>query len=188
MIKHYRLLKDLPTFSAGDIFQLREDGCLYFERQSGETKHPELSSKHWKPEVMAYHKQTLAKFPNILKDWFEALDEPEERFYIDARGGVVSTFIKPSDYCAVERRKIGNDFETKEEAELAVRKLKAWKRLKDKGLEFERWTTFEKVTGKECFDKGVVRSYYAVVTFRSEDRLEKDKQIRKDLDLLFGDE
>lgn len=139
MTKHYRLLKDLPTFSAGDIFQLREDGCLYFERQSGETKHPELSSKHWKPEVMAYHKRTLAKFPNILKDWFEDLDEPEERFYIDARGGVVSTFVRPSDYCAVERRKIGNDFETKEDAELAVRKLKAWKRLKDKRFEFDEW-------------------------------------------------
>lgn len=142
MIKHYRLLKDLPTFSTGDIFQLREDGCLYFERQSGETKHPELSSKHWKPEVMAYHKQTLAKFPNILKDWFEALDEPEERFYIDARGRVVSTFVKPLDYYAVERKKIGNDFETREEAERAIRKLKAWGRLKNAGFEVRFWETY----------------------------------------------
>lgn len=34
---------------------------------------------------------------------------------------------------------IGNWFETKEEAELAVKKLKAWKRLKDKGFSIYSW-------------------------------------------------
>ena len=37
-------------------------------------------------------------------------------------------------------KQIGNYFETKEEAELAVEELKAWKRLKDKGFRFNRWT------------------------------------------------
>lgn len=32
------------------------------------------------------------------------------------------------------------DYATAKEAELAVRKLKAWKRLKDKGFKFNRWT------------------------------------------------
>lgn len=173
MIKHYRLLKDLPTFSAGDIFQLREDGCLYFERQSGETKHPELSSKHWKPEVMAYHKQTLAKFPNILKDWFEDLDEPEERFYIDARGGVVSTFVKPSDYCAVERRKIGNDFETKEEAKEAVKKLAAWTRL-----------------GREGFKLDIreISTYGTDIMINADIRFHTYDNYGEDLDICFGGE
>lgn len=35
---------------------------------------------------------------------------------------------------------IGNYFETKEEAEKAVEKLKAWKRLKDKGFRFTGYT------------------------------------------------
>lgn len=35
-----------------------------------------------------------------------------------------------------ERQSIGNYFETREEAEKAVEKLKAWKRLKDKGFRF----------------------------------------------------
>lgn len=46
-------------------------------------------------------------------------------------------FIEDSFVVAEEKRldnQIGNCFETKEEAELAVRKLKGWKRLKDKGI------------------------------------------------------
>lgn len=35
-----------------------------------------------------------------------------------------------------KNKEIGNYFETKEEAEKAVEKLKAWKRLKDKGFKF----------------------------------------------------
>ena len=34
---------------------------------------------------------------------------------------------------------IGNYFESKEEAEKALKKLKAWKRLKDKGFRFNGW-------------------------------------------------
>ena len=36
-------------------------------------------------------------------------------------------------------KEIGNYFETYKEAERAVEKLKAWKRLKDKGFRFEKW-------------------------------------------------
>ena len=38
---------------------------------------------------------------------------------------------------------IGNLFKTKEEAEKAVEKLKAWKRLKDKGFRFNDWNTYK---------------------------------------------
>lgn len=72
MIKRYRLLKDLPTFNAGDIFILKDDGCLYWsERYQEDAGHEYSCYGHWKSEVMAYHKYTLAHFPNILKDWFE---------------------------------------------------------------------------------------------------------------------
>lgn len=43
-----------------------------------------------------------------------------------------SNFIEWSEH----RKEIGNYFETKEEAEKALEKLKAWKRLKDKGFRF----------------------------------------------------
>lgn len=70
-MKRYELLRDLPTFHKGDIFELRDDGCLYLD-------HTEFANGHWKQEVMAYHRNTLAQFPNILADWFAFLEEDEE--------------------------------------------------------------------------------------------------------------
>ena len=66
-MKRYKLLKDLPTFNTGDIFQLEDDGCLYLVEGSG--------GGHWREHVMAYHRRTLERFPNILIDWFEELDD-----------------------------------------------------------------------------------------------------------------
>lgn len=40
-------------------------------------------------------------------------------------------------------KEIGNFFETEEETKKAVEKLKAWKRLKDNGLKFNRWIILE---------------------------------------------
>ena len=56
-------------------------------------------------------------------------------WYIDTYNGQID-FINKSkgDY---DDREIGNYFETKEEAEKAVEKLKAWKRLKDKGFKIK---------------------------------------------------
>lgn len=67
------------------------------------------------------------------------------------------------------------DFTKVEEAEKAVEKLKAWKRLKDKGFEFTDYdyTTY---SGKGCgqvFFNGVIDNI---------------NEIKADLDLLFGGE
>ena len=69
---------------------------------------------------------------------------------------------------------LGNYFETKEEAEKAVEKLKAWKRLKDKGFKFNNW-------------------YYAVEGNRANGAVPleivaecKIDNSVNDLDLLFG--
>lgn len=74
-------------------------------------------------------------------EW-EDYEEPKEHYFITEYGEVFSlneyeglnNVANPEDYKA-----IGNYFETKEEAELAVRKLKAWKRLEDKGFKFDIW-------------------------------------------------
>lgn len=58
----YKLKKDLPTFKAGDIFTLSDNGCLY--KDIGE-----------QIPVCAYTQPTLEKFPNILRDWFEEIPE-----------------------------------------------------------------------------------------------------------------
>jgi hypothetical protein len=61
---------------------------------------------------------------------------------------------------------------SKEEAEEAVEKLKAWKRLKDKGFRFEGWGT-----GGE---------YGSTITFS--DDIEYNDETIADLDLLFRGE
>ena len=69
-------------------------------------------------------------------EWEDAPEELKEYWYIDADGEVL---CEPSDNrCEFDNncREIGNYFETREEAEKAVEKLMAWKRLKDKGLRF----------------------------------------------------
>lgn len=58
-MKYYKLLKDIPMFKEGDIFFIYpEEGCL-------------LQKDTLRP---AYHKKTLEKNPEILKDWFEEIE------------------------------------------------------------------------------------------------------------------
>jgi hypothetical protein len=73
--------------------------------------------------------------------------------------------LDENDLC----KEIGNYFETKEEAEKAVEKLKAWKRLRGKGFRFNDFV------GDAI--------YYEL----SDEEIEKD-DTREDLDLLFSQE
>ena len=79
-----------------------------------------------------YHYKSLA---GLNAEWEDITEEPKTFFtiYYD---GTISEFKDGDDEQIRDMKAIGNYFETKEEAELAVRKLKAWKRLKDKGLRF----------------------------------------------------
>ena len=61
--------------------------------------------------------------------------EPKKYWYITDGGYICRDDIKYSDWIE-ERKSIGNYFETEEEAEKAVEKLKAFKGLKDKGFRF----------------------------------------------------
>lgn len=69
---------------------------------------------------------------------YEDYEEPKEYWFINSVGGV----IRPSDTTdweqqdATHHKEIGNYFSSQEEAEKAVEKLKAWKRLKDNGFRF----------------------------------------------------
>ena len=69
-----------------------------------------------------------------LNEEWEDYEEPDEIWYIDWRGG-----IRLADLGNTweDEKEIGNCFYSKEEAEKAVEKLKAIKRLKDKGFKFE---------------------------------------------------
>lgn len=110
----------------------------------------------------------------LNSEWEDAPEEPKEYWFIDYDGGIIP-FPKMKDTATDKLMKqIGNYFETEEEAELAVRKLEAWKRLKDKGFRFDRWCN-------------VSAGPYTTIWFY----FEKDtalKDVKSDLDLLFGGE
>lgn len=63
--KRYRLLKDLPTFKAGDEFFIDEYGSLWLDQN--------IDGESNTSQVMAYHGKTIEKFPNILEEWFEEI-------------------------------------------------------------------------------------------------------------------
>lgn len=112
-----------------------------------------------------------------LNDEWEDYEEPKESeyyWYIGYKNDIRRTkYHHISDFAdnqvTVTRKEIGNCFESLEEAEKAVEKLKAWKRLKDKGFEFESWFGWSKD-----------------ISFWIDTEI--DENIAKDLDLLFGGE
>lgn len=105
-----------------------------------------------------------------LNEEWEDYEKPKEYWYI-YDGGEVYGF---SDYYVgseIEEahREIGNLFETKEEAEKAVEKLKAWKRLKDKGFRLS----------------AVVDTFFCLDIFMKGEPYEV---IKDDLKIVFGGE
>ena len=115
-------------------------------------------------------------FAELNKEWGDVLEEPKEYWCIDWTGGVNHiTALDDVDKYEENKKEIGNYFETEEEAERAVEKLKAWKRLKDKGFRFNGYDlgydTNKEFCGKALFDGGPFCF-----------------EVRKDLDLLFGGE
>lgn len=129
-MKRYKLKRDIPAFKAGEVFYLSDAGNLFRESDN----------------VPVYGWTIIDKNPNILTDWFEEINEstrwkPEidEEYYCLGSDGSVMNDEWVGLSIDSDRFDIGNCFKTKEEAEKAVEKLKAWKRLKDSGLKFKDW-------------------------------------------------
>ena len=72
-----------------------------------------------------------------LNENWEDYEEPKEYWYIDINGEIMSDNVE--DDTVKVMREVGNYFDTREQAEQAVEKLKAWKRLKDIGYNFDGW-------------------------------------------------
>ena len=109
-----------------------------------------------------------------LKEW-EDYEEPKGKHWYMTSWGEVWQY--GDDPIHEEwRRILGNDFETKEEAERAVEKLKAWKRLKDAGFRF---------AGYDYRDRGTINDLEIYATFPRGDIMEP-QQRHEDLELFFG--
>lgn len=146
-MKHYKLLKDLPTFKAGDEFYLDNSNNLYLKDSN----------------IMAYNHITLKKFPNILKDWFEEMPEQYKRwrakengghYFVDDWGDVDYNYdagFPPSTF----RYNIGDYFETEEEAKTYKEYLLAKQVLLDDAKGFvPDWKNFNQAKFEVFYDHG----------------------------------
>ena len=64
------------------------------------------------------------------------LNSKETEYWYVTDNGYICTNTDDGDSWDEYRKEIGNYFSSREEARKAVKKLKAWKRLKDKGFRF----------------------------------------------------
>ena len=79
----------------------------------------------------------LAKYNSLteLNEEWGDYEEPKEYWYYNTTKNGIEKITHLED--KEKDQEIGNYFHTKEEAEKAVEKLKAWKRLKDKGFKLD---------------------------------------------------
>lgn len=104
-----------------------------------------------------------------------------KKHYIISDSGSIIGFTKEDYEMLPEKSRklfeeLGNHFETKKEAELAVNKLKAWKRLKDKNFHFLKYSALG--CGEIEFS----------LDFEDMDDEGEIGELQADLDLLFGGE
>ena len=172
-MKYYKLVNDIPMFKKGDLFFIHpEEGCLL---QKDTLR-------------LAYHKKTLEKNPEILKEWFEVAPEEYKRWragnngkywYLDGYGSV--------DYCYEDigdeednSYDIGNYFRTEEEAEVYKEYLLARQVLLDdaeggKCIEYgKNWHAYYDTITKTYHPVHSISYFYpGIIYFRTEEALEK---------------
>ena len=110
-------------------------------------------------------------------EWEDAPEEPKEYWRITDLGEVKSVRLDQHHQNIKKCKEIGNYFLSREEAEDAVEKLKAFKRLEDKGFKFEDLDVYLNEPWKKC-ELGI----NAVMP----DDAYTDEEANRDLDICFG--
>ena len=160
-MKRYKLRKDLPTFKAGQLAYISKTGNLI----AGTPENQKTTETGL--IIMIYHETTLKKFPNILTEWFEEIEEPTDSIHWKPKIGdrcfiLENANIRPTNYTGMLRDYnawcTGRVFRTEEECEKALDRELAEVRLR-------RTSTF-----KSDFENG--KGGYIVYYDYSNNRLE----------------
>jgi hypothetical protein len=192
----YKLLKDLPTFKAGDMFYMSEYGDLIYDGDNVGIK-----TCTW---------QILERFPNILTDWFEEIQEPTDSIHWKPKKGdnyfyivhsynllhnevLVSTWID-DDYDRTHYL-LGNIYRSYEEAEKARNRKLAEVRLRRTSTfkpDFENdnggWVIFYNPREKKLEVDEVYRfDYGEIVRYETKEDAQKSiKENERDWRIYFG--
>ena len=120
----------LRNKKTGEIGWLYCDHISVPKKMTVFSEDKDLAAPHWDYSSLA----------ELTEEW-EDYEEPKEHWCINEFGTpeMAGRYNRESIYDKA-RKHIGNDFKTEGEAEKAVEKLKAWKRLKECGFEFVGWT------------------------------------------------
>lgn len=119
-----------------------------------------------------------APFDGNIDEW-EDYEKPKEYWHI---AELCAGLQRKQDTDNGEDRfnkQIGNYFDTEEEAKKAVEKLRAWKRLKDKGFSFDPVDRYEALCGN---------GFNIPITATMPPEAYTDTEVSKDLDICFGGE
>ena len=193
MIK-YKLLKDLPTFKVGDLFYISQCGDLVHD--DGDVG------------VTAYTRQTLEKFPDILTEWFEEIQEEltdsihwkpkngEKIWYLDDNGDTNFTYFDEDDSYHLSRFEFGNIYRTSGECEQARERKLAEVRLR-RTSNFKpdwnndnqnKWTVYYDHNGKELLIEATTfLQYSSAIYFDTYDSVKKTiEENREDWLIYFG--
>ena len=128
--------------------------------------------------MITFYFETLKGMNEMFED---APEEPKGTYFINTQGDVQfwdsSSFAYPDDW--TKEKEIGNYFDSREEAEKVVKKLKALKRLKDKGFSFDPVDRYEALCGN---------GFNIPITATMPPEAYTDTEVSKDLDICFGGE
>lgn len=195
-MKRYKLLKDLPTFKAGDLFYISEHGALVHD--GGDVG------------VTAYARRTLDMFPNILTEWFEEVQEestnsvhwkPEKGdnyFYIVHSYNPLNNEVLVSTWIDDGHDKthylLGNIYRSHEEAEKARNRELAEVRLR-RTSNFEpdwsnndqnKWTVYYNHNDKELLVEATAfLQYPSAIYFDTYDSIKKSIKNHKKEWLIY---
>jgi hypothetical protein len=198
-MKRYRLLKDLPTFKAGQLAYISKTGNLI----AGTPENQETTETGL--IIMIYHETTLKKFPNILTEWFEEIKEPtdsihwkpnngDEYWYIDDCAGIYRDRWD-DESIHFSRYSLGLIKRTKEECEKARDRKLAEVRLQRTSTfkpDFENGeggyvVSYDYINKKlDCSDS-FWNDYGEPVRYATEEEAEKSiKENERDWKIYFG--
>lgn len=127
-----------------------------------------------------YDSREYSSLAELNEEWEDAPEEPKEYWFLSGRGEV-KCIEDENTVFDKDHKFIGNYFETEEEAEQAVEKLKAWKRLKDKGFRFLPDASFIQ-------QKNEVGESIGSISFTMDNEDDYIWGNNKDLEILFGGE
>lgn len=198
-VKRYKLLKDLPTFRAGQLAYISKTGNLI----AGTPENQKTTETGL--IIMIYHETTLKKFPNILTEWFEEIPEltggihwkpnnGDEYWYTDDCGGVYRDRWD-DEPIHVWRYSLGLIKRTKEECEKARNRRLAEVRLQRTSTfkpDFENdnggWVVYYNPRENRLEVQEVYRLEYGeIVRYETEeDALKSIKENERDWRIHFG--